>query len=661
MKTYTSILLLSCLWLVNCTSKESTSSPKNTESKKVQIPFSKLEGKSIWEEKNKLIKSIDGEVPKVLFVGFKVEPASLISNVLIRKETDTLLLSGVIHAFADLNKDGVPEFLLEHITKTEEKIYGHTFLLNAATNNLQILKTTKVNRYKKDCANFLGLIEDYEVDNESNGGPYLIVKTTYGIEGAMGCEDYQKVSSTSTYKLEEGSTTLTPIENDDCPVENNKIKLSKLFSYNSNNLSSPNALKFEYRYPNAFFDRFKPCGKDPFEVIGSLEGLRDIDPKGGNAAKRKDLMPYIEMEFMNINPKAIIWGRNNLIPGPNEKQANGYLYSYIYNKVYKERLRVLALVRLMIEQENIEALLSEYAQAKATKYYDENTQKVITKVNTNELLFDKYMWLSKELKKLGFDDGDLWLEDYGFFIRRMLDGSEPEIWETLKYILKMYDGDWFKQTTLEEAFEIDSVSFKQAFKKADGLVLKKKEAIPSDIKIDTSNGVLITARNGNTLTYKNNDSDGESQATYTIAGYWPEREMIVVDYSGWEWGGTTMVNINTGKEENYSWGIQIAKGGQRIAEWEEDAEYVSLSLSKYEDSNRISYYSIANEPMVTNIGNGFWVGNEFFFAKTTYATNKSKFYKVGKLGFEDIKPYTPPLPQTPIKTDFIPADSTLVE
>jgi len=668
MRTFNLLLLLSCsFYLTSCSS--SKTDPVD------------LGGEIVWQLGDKSIKSVNGDQPYIIIKGLKRKrPLDMASSLLkfdkngkITKvykneidanakndnDADGLMFSGEISSFGDIDNDGVPELLLQNTTKYLNWITVSKLLLSIGdTSHIYLLAEWHEHFYSDECKNMVSKKEQFKLDSTSEEEPYLINTIEYFYKKPdNNCKIIQEAHIQKRYTMNKNEYSLSLVNENDCPIENNQIDLAKLYSYNSNQIQRIKNFRIDYDYMTLVSSKLKDCDQGGNYGLTHIENLAGIKLEGSNHKKRKDLMPFIEEEFMNVNPAFIKWGRKNLIPNPDQKQANDLLYSFIYEKAYKNRIRTLALERLIIDKEDIESLLIEYVDKKSTKFYDESTREIMTKVKTNGLIGNKFVWLYEKVKSRGFDYEDVEVYDYGFWMRRMLDGSEPEIWETLKYILQLYDGEWYQKTTWNGALEIDSIRFKQASLTSDGgKELKKKERFPKDIAISTANGVSITARNGEIVSFENNDSDGESNARYSISGYWEARKMIVVDYSGWEWGGTILVDINTGEKENLSWGIQIAKGSKRIAEWDEDYEYKSLSLSKYENSKWVSYYTTENEPMVNNIGNGFWVGNAYYFERNNYATKQSRYYKVGKFGFDEIQPYAPPIKDTNIISDSIPTD-----
>ena len=660
MKTYTSIVLLSCLWLASCTTKEKTQQEDTVTNKETSLKdYANKEGKVIWKRDNKFIKNFFGQYPRVLISNLYYPTTNGIKSIL-KEEGKDILLSGTMRKLGSIPQDNHLLFVLDDVNEYESGRNGYRYLFSMGANTLTLLQIVEVKQNQTNCGFLEGNNEYFELDSTTTGGPYLvsvIERTAVKDMAEDGCATKSPVSGRYYYTLKNNQLALQSF----CPINGNTMNLSKLYALSKsdfNNLTY--AAIDQYNFFN-ISRMLQACGKDEYRGITHLEKLAGIMLAGGQAKKRTDLMPFIEEEFMNVNPAFISWGRKHLIPSPTEKQQNGLTFQFIYDVAYKKWLRALALQKLVISSSNIDSLLTDYIANTAVTTIDAagNKQRVDYNPKAYEYLESKHKWMMEQINAK--DKYNLGINDYGFWMRRMLDGSEPEIWKTLKYILKMYDGEWFENAMLARAIEIDSISYQLAMNNKDGLRLNNKKDIPADIVIDTLNGVKITARNGKTVTYENNNSDGESSASYNIIGYWKNREMIVVDYSGWEWGGTNLVDINTGETESLSWGIQIAKGDKRMAEIDEGYEEISISLSHYEDSKWVSYYSVNNEAMVNNISNGFWVGDDYYFEKTTYKTNASRYYKVGTFGFDDIQPHTAPLPTNLIKTDPIPADAEGVE
>ncbi len=647
---YLTWFILLCLLVINCTSNKSDTSNDKTARPNKAISDAKkmeeLEGEIIWQQDDAYIKVIKNNKPQFLLYGFNEPQFRSLSSLYLKNNGYMKLFSGTIKEFGDLDKDGSPEFLIEDLQKTDKATKGYRIIISPALQPiLHIVYHTKVDMNFDGCTGFVGINEELEFDGLSEGSPYLIVHSKFGFnDQEEGCETYQKVEATM-FVMQEKEVTYQKLGKGGCIVEDGKINLERLFSYSAVELEKRQFNTFDYDKKEALITKFKWCVKNSYETINSVKGLNEINSTNENPYKRTDLMPYLKDEFVNVNGKILIWARKTLIPRPNQKQGNGLLYSYIYNKGYKNRIRALALVRLVIEQEDIESLLSEYVDSMATKFYNKPTKQVVTKAKPNSLITDKYWWLVGKLNKIKSFSGSLSKPDYGFFMRRILDGSDPEIWETLTYILKQYDQEWYKEVAIYTLSEVDSTTYEQASMLADGYEITNKADIPADLKIDTLDGVRITARNNKEVTFTNNIKEGKNIALYSIKGYWPKQEMIMINYIGLEWNGSIVVDINTGKRVDLESNFHFSKNGKQVVETKNDYGQISLQLSKFNIEKIPPYFKTSNSGFKGQIKEGFWVGNDYYFVRKIDTTQETLFYKVGKFGLDDIRPHIPPFIQ----------------
>ena len=655
MKTYPTIILLSCLWLANCSTKERNyQSRESTTETAIEKPkegqIFDLDGEVLWAKNGRTIKIINEDKPQVLFTNFKgkkgVSEYQFESIKLVNNETG-YLVSGSIKIFGDLNNDGIPEFLIENITENNKEFSGFRMVVSIADTSINILKYVYLKSMQFKCANIVGDKKEviFEFDSLSEGGPYLIENTRYGYldSGEEDCNLYEQATIKSYYTLAKDAITLQLVQRNKCPIENNTINLAALYKMSSNQLSRFDYLSFSF--DNYYLiNNLNECGQPEGSEIINLEQLAGIKLEGGTAIKRTDLMPAIENEFLNVNPLFIAWTRENLIPKPDDKQNNGLTYKFLFDKT-KYDFRSYALVRLLIEQEDKEFLLREYSEAKAT--INNNSPNKDAPGSESGLIWTRLKWVNEQLEKRSLGD----IEDftiYGFWMRRMLDGSEPEIWKTLKYILKMYDGEWYAETNLFGIVEIDSDTYQNAsLANINDSVIVSKQSIPEGILVETETDFTITAKNGKVVHFQKTDSNMDMETNYYVSAYWPQKKKIIIGWDDDEQVGYYTIDITSGSKNRLEGKIFPSKEGNYLATFKEELD---PSSSEYETITSLKLTKngqLIEEYTGYFVRDGFWLNDEFYFA------SNNKRYKVGKLGFDDIRPYSPPIIDTINKTDAI--------
>ena len=600
MKIFAIISSITLILLFNCTPKETVLIDKP--------------GEIIWQEGDKIIKNVLDSVPKVVINGLKRNNRYTLEHSLIEESESNLIFSGSLKLLGDLNNDGVPEFLHEDLTETEDTLYGRRIVVSLfEKSTIQTPTGVEIGVSKASCQDILGSDENYSFEDMKEGGPYLVLTGSYGFAEGENCNNYQKATTKDYYTLSPGQSWI--VQSFNCVIDNSGINLSNLYKLNASKL------KYLPKSQGYFFDvygltnKLIACGKDTDDGLSHLEKIAGVKAIG-STQKRSDLMPYIEEEFKNINPFMVKWINENLIPEPNQIQGNGLTYQFIYDMLYKEQFRKMIALKIVVEQQGSESLIRDYADIASTKQYIESEERIITKENTETYgyLAHKLNTMQNSLTNAGFDTQYLEPADYGFIMRRMLDGSEPEIWNLIKSIVRQYDGDWFSQTLIEKTWvgviEVDSATYFQnrLVSGADSIILSK-EAIPEGIVVENGAGITITCKNGKEVTFINNNSDGESYENYALKGYWQSEEMILIRAMGWEVGSTLLVDLKTGKNEYRNWEIYPSKDGQYLAEAIDEMGYQAILILKKEESNWVKMNEYANQ----YIKDGFWLDGKFYF------------------------------------------------
>jgi hypothetical protein len=146
-----------------------------------------------------------------------------------------------------------------------------------------------------------------------------------------------------------------------------------------------------------------------------------------------------ELPFYGLNPAAIMWFRDYLLPAPDEEYM-GQSAQTIYNGMFRRAMWQLATAREYFKDDadydrQAEAYLDAsreegfYGPGYLYKTYLEggNQDPVFSKMyNKFPATDNEYFYFTEEVA-------------IGFWLRRRLDGSDAEVWKTVKTILEKYD------------------------------------------------------------------------------------------------------------------------------------------------------------------------------------------------------------------------------
>lgn len=570
----------------------------------------------VWQNEDINIKNINDSLTKVVITGLQRESKYQLGYSLKDETEAEIILSGRIHVFGDLDFDGIPEFYHEDITESADTLLGWRHLLRITPDKkITVLDGAFSSINKRKCDQYIGFEQYYKYKLAGEGEPQAVLTGNYGyLDNSNDCNSFQLATSLISYAITGNNNYLTRV--DKCPIENEKLNLSILYQQNQYQLRDLKKLHNNYYSIYEYGGKLRACGDDGNNGISHLEMMAGVPVKNGNNLRRTDLMPHIKEEFTNINPAFVIWAKNNLIPHPKDSQIDGLSYEFLYQYGYKQQLRKFALLKLIIMQHGQELLMKEYANATSTMHYIEKEERLVRRdnYNTYNFLEEKLVWATQEIRNLDFDTKYLENTDYGFFLRRMLDGSEPAIWQAMQKIFKLYDNAWYERTFVNEEWigvvPIDSTAYyaKRTVSGADSIILSK-DSIPAGIAVVNGAGITLTCKNGKEVTFINNNGEGEVYAAYELMGYWPEKNQVLVDYTGWEWGNTVLVNIDNGKSDYRNTRIYPSKDGAYLAELVEEMEYNALQLYKLEGGEWIKYKELQHQ----SFSDGYWVDANFYF------------------------------------------------
>lgn len=133
--------------------------------------------------------------------------------------------------------------------------------------------------------------------------------------------------------------------------------------------------------------------------------------------------------FAHYNPAIIQWAHENLIPDPEMIGFNGFAYQLIYDRMFKETMRLLVQSYLSFpDEESFVKEQNRYLEAMKSPDFDGASY-----LRRNyDVLTDEYYYsiFSPALAK-------------GFWLRRGMDGTSLQVWQGLRKVMLMYDKEWF--------------------------------------------------------------------------------------------------------------------------------------------------------------------------------------------------------------------------
>ncbi len=186
-----------------------------------------------------------------------------------------------------------------------------------------------------------------------------------------------------------------------------------------------------------------------------LSGMRLRQEKPTVHQRISEVMPAYEDEFLHVNKDFIEWAMTNMVPDPKASQMNGVVYQTIYDRMFQDKVRNLALVGLYYFSLPNDALDAQvdYARVGATRRMsDGNLVEREDWVDMMGYLIDNFEgncneWMRYNVAKnergetpMAFDPIDM-----GFWIRRGIDGSANQLWLALGQVLKQYDKAWYER------------------------------------------------------------------------------------------------------------------------------------------------------------------------------------------------------------------------
>ncbi len=567
------------------------------------------------DEENSFINTTDS-IPQVIISS--IVPIELDINFATLDEGGShATLNGVAKLGADMDGDGIKEIIFEQLTEDYDTIYGKRSILQLRNGRLKELLNVRVNVNKTACNDILGRDQKISFDTTSFERPTVVVSGRYGYSGGINCQDY--VLSTMEYFYDLPQNQAYPRQQYNlCSVDGNKLNLSKFYAFSPYKVQNAMGANSPYHGIYSRLSTIQDCDNigNGLEYLEKISGLKYLNRSSRN--KRDDLLDYIGEEYQNINPAFVKWASNNLIPDPDDKQVNGFSYKWLYDYVYKNQTRLLAVARLQLLLEGKETAIKTYAQRAHTLYYDENEGVRRRRDNYNE--FNYYLdqkhnavnTLNEDFSLV--EGGYAERNDYGFWARRMLDGSDKAIWDALVKIFNNYDKEWYEENFVNKKWkgmtdiaqnEYDSLK----------LIADQKETIlgpdmvPSEMAVQNNLGVVINLENGETKEYKNVNSDGESYAHYTIEGLWPKKNSVIVNYGGWEWGETYVVDLADGEVKAFTGNIETNEEATLLAEQVEEMDFTAMNLYSWSNGQWVKSQSFEG----VYFSGGFWHEGEFYF------------------------------------------------
>ena len=164
-------------------------------------------------------------------------------------------------------------------------------------------------------------------------------------------------------------------------------------------------------------------------------------------------MPVFEEEFMFVNKDFVVWFAQNMVPNPEAEQFNGLTFQVLYDQMFREHVRNLAMTSLyyMSLQNPLDHQV-EYAKRAARKYVEDEVVKERTEyIDILGFVADRYETDCSHWVQAHLSDNDHSAVSFqfnathmAFWIRRGIDGSANELWLALREVLQKYDQYWYE-------------------------------------------------------------------------------------------------------------------------------------------------------------------------------------------------------------------------
>jgi len=158
---------------------------------------------------------------------------------------------------------------------------------------------------------------------------------------------------------------------------------------------------------------------------GSLEGLETMS----------NLQVSLRevYKIRHVNPAFVRWMYVNLIPEPTDKIHN-VTCQEIYDRVLKRFFRLMTAAKLYLVNNGLE----EKAQLDLLKAMRDQSFEALSYLE--KTYGSALPTFTKEFPAAGQTPGMA----IGFWIRRSIDGTAPDLWEGLATVMELYDDDWFQ-------------------------------------------------------------------------------------------------------------------------------------------------------------------------------------------------------------------------
>lgn len=340
----------------------------------------------------------------------------------------------------------------------------------------------------------------------------------------------------------------------------NFYQLSEYDVYQIRNEEKPknnNILYYRYELGK----RFKKCANlDADDWYAAQDFLMVRFNSEGLKAKRKDLMPELEEEFLNINPEIIRFFAAHMIPHPNSMNVNGLTFQEIYDYHFKEEARKLYTANYFLNNRTpLEDQIRMYVDRARTRFFDETVGEMQTRNNYNlgEDLYNYYMM------RIGSYDDDYQLENaenmhlyFGFWLRRYLDASAIELNKLLSNVIEQYDPLWYafmKNHDREKRVKLTQLPDSTLLNYEKGRNDKYRAEMIRNIdstnaKVIKEGGkITLQLENGKTKVFENIESTEDMPTYYYFDAYFPHPRWVLMRVEEGDWTSSFIVHLYDGR------------------------------------------------------------------------------------------------------------------
>ncbi len=177
----------------------------------------------------------------------------------------------------------------------------------------------------------------------------------------------------------------------------------------------------------------------PYQASTDFYSLKEFESLAGGIPAFQDgsaFQPFGKwsngkQDFNRYNPKIVDWGAANLIPS-NSTSIGGVAAQALYDHIFSRFFRLMSLSYIYLRENDYNSECKAYEHGFAMKSF-----------NGLEYLEQRYLGKIPEYDAAENFSAMTTPIAIGFWLRRRIDKSEPQLWQALQKVMNLYDKAWF--------------------------------------------------------------------------------------------------------------------------------------------------------------------------------------------------------------------------